>query len=208
MHGGRKQLYRHNRYFCFRNALFLYKNTLSMRKSCVLRIDINIAPMKLYAPCRFTVVCTLCANICFTQSSFFLTKILFIKHVILCCCVCSVFYVPLPDQVWIQHDHAVAVLDQIVIFHLLFQPLYALSAAFKSFCQLLVGLDHVVSSLCIDQPEQELYFEDFAFQEFLRPKHVEALVSLQRFRVQHCVAGFDQFPCLRVFDVNLPIQIA
>lgn len=43
MHGGKKQLYRRNRYFCFRNALFLYKNTLSMRKSCVLRIDISVA---------------------------------------------------------------------------------------------------------------------------------------------------------------------
>lgn len=47
-----------------------------MRKSCVLRIDINIPPVELLAPYRFTVVCTPCPKIRFTQSLFYLTEIL------------------------------------------------------------------------------------------------------------------------------------
>ena len=69
-----------------------------MRKSCVLRIDKDIPPVELIAPYCFTVVCTPCPKIRFTQSLFPLTKILFIEHVILRYSVCSLLYVSMPDQ--------------------------------------------------------------------------------------------------------------
>ena len=47
-----------------------------MRKSCVLRIDKDISPVELLAPYRFTIVCTPCPKIHFTQSLFYLTEIL------------------------------------------------------------------------------------------------------------------------------------
>ena len=159
-----------------------------MRKSCVLRIDINIAPMKLYAPCRFTVVCTLCANIYFTQS---LNLILF-KPVILCCGLIPGISASLPDVRRIQEYYARLVPYDPVLFQLTFYPAYPLPAAFEFLRQLLVGDVYVIASHCGDHPDHEPEFEDFAFQP-RSPEHEKAFVSVSFFRTDFCVAVVEEF---------------
>ena len=159
-----------------------------MRKSCILRIDTNISPMKLYAPCCFTVVCIIADFWDFTQS---LNLILF-KPVIFCCGLIPGISASLPDVRRIQEDHARLVLYDPVLFQLTFYPAYPLPAAFEFLRQLLVGDVYVIAPHCGDHPDHEPEFEDFAFQP-RSPEHEKAFVPVSFFRTDFCVSVIEEF---------------